>query len=113
MQRLTKRFSGRLSVLLALLGAASLDAAQPAAPADLAEIRVAGPLPTSVPWGADIRARVPRFAPDRLLVNVATDPNRRLFVAATGRVGLGRPVHQQKTTLRSGELHRVIDDPFK
>jgi subtilisin family serine protease len=68
MQRLTKRFSGRLSVLLALLGAASLDAAQPAAPADLAEIRVAGPLPTSVSRGADIRARVPRFAPDRLLV---------------------------------------------
>lgn len=68
MLQLTNRLSVTLTVLLAVLWAAALNAEAPGMPAGLAKNRVAGPLPTSVPWGAEIRARVPRFAPDRLLV---------------------------------------------
>ena len=68
MLQLTNRLSVTLTVLLTGLCAAPLNAAAPGMPAGLAKNRVAGPLPTSVPWGAEIRARVPRFAPDRLLV---------------------------------------------
>jgi len=68
MLRLTKRFSYNVCVLHALLCATPLDAAAPGIPAAQEKNRVAGPLPTSVSWGAEIRAQIPPFAPDRLLV---------------------------------------------
>ncbi len=66
--QLRNKFPGSLSVLILLLCAGTLGAAEPGTPTGPAKNRVAGPLPTSLPWGADIRDRIPRFAPDRLLV---------------------------------------------